>query len=96
MKCFQCGACCREMNSPPFIGPDDPDMLALPAEVRADYDRGMQGREFTGWPDGVPCFWLTDEGTCRHYAHRPSICREFVSRSSACDSWRAQVEAETA
>ena len=76
------------MNSPPFAGADDPELVNLPSEVRADYERGMKGREFTGWPDGVPCFWLTEDGLCRHYAYRPEVCRDFVSGSKSCRKWR--------
>ncbi|MBM3956593.1 MAG: hypothetical protein FJ313_00900 [Gemmatimonadetes bacterium] len=76
-----------EINSPPFGGSLDPEVLALPPDVRQDYERGMDGREFAGWPDGVPCFWLED-GRCRHYAHRPAVCRNFRPGSLGCLDWR--------
>jgi Fe-S-cluster containining protein len=77
-----------EMNSPPFIGADDPELLALPPNVRADYEMGMQGREFTGWLDGVPCFWLTDDNTCKYHDHKPEICLDFEPGSQSCRDWR--------
>ena len=93
MICKQCGACCREMNSPPFLGMDDPYFAGLPPAIRASYERGMAGREFTGWPDGVPCFWLTEEGRCRYYQYRPEVCRDFEPGGESCLAWRQAAEA---
>ena len=93
-KCQQCGACCAEMNSPPFCGEKDPQLVALPPDIRADYEMGMKGRAFSGWPDGVPCFWLTDGGTCKYYDYRPSVCRDFDPRSRSCEGWRAAAAAK--
>lgn len=91
-SCDGCGACCIEMCSPPFLGPEDPEYWELPAELRDDYDRGMNQRDADGWPDGVPCFWL-DQTTkkCRHYEYRPDICRNGLQRNDeACLAWREQ------
>jgi Fe-S-cluster containining protein len=33
---------------------------------------------------GLPCFWLMPEGTCRHYEHRPEVCREFEVGGEDC------------
>ena len=91
-SCNGCGACCMEMNSPPFIGRTDPELIALPAEVRESYEARMRKRDADGWPDGVPCFWL-DMTTkqCTHYEHRPDVCRNALERNdAACHEWRKE------
>jgi Fe-S-cluster containining protein len=75
------------MNSPPFCGNVDPDLAALPPDIRADYEAGMVQRDKDGWPDGVPCFWLIG-GKCKHYEHRPSVCREFEMGGESCLAWQ--------
>jgi Fe-S-cluster containining protein len=93
--CDDCnGACCREMNSPPFCGAEDPGLRALPPAVRADYEAGMKDRDRQGWPDAVPCFWLTPDNRCKHYEHRPEICRAMEMGGGSCLAWRARREAE--
>lgn len=88
ITCTDCGACCATQCSPPFIGTTDPEYLALPADVRANYDDRLGKRNADGWPDDVPCFWLTSEFRCLHYEHRPEICREFQVGSEGCRTWR--------
>lgn len=89
-SCNNCGACCTGMNSPPFIGREDPEYIALPAEVKASFEAGMRKREEEGWPDMVPCFWLDVETRkCIHYEHRPDICRNGLERNDkGCHKWR--------
>ena len=88
--CRDCGACCAEMNSPPFMPEhfDGTELNALPVDVREDFLDGMRARNRDDWPDNVPCFWLTDDLRCKHYNHRPEICREFEVGSEACQGWR--------
>lgn len=95
-SCEGCGACCLEQGSPPFLGPDDPELAALPPFVLASYRTGMAGRADAGWNDGVPCFWLDlNSRRCTHYEHRPAICREALERGDvACQSWRATFDIE--
>lgn len=90
IPCTDCGACCAMMESPPFIGRTDPEYIALPDAVRADYDERITKRAATGWPPDVPCFWLTSEKRCMYYEHRPEICRELELGSEGCQSWRYQ------
>lgn len=77
--CQKCGNCCREMNSPPFkpaLSGQPAEEASLPTEILREYFGGMDRREADDWPDGVPCFWLTDDNECEHYEFRPQICRE--------------------
>ena len=55
----------------------------LPGDVLADYRKHMESL-FSGeasdaaW-DAQPCFWLDQVTTsCKHYEHRPKICRDYV------------------
>ena len=89
--CNGCGSCCLEMCSPPFLGPTDEEYLALPDAVQCSYDLGMAQREEDGWIDGVACFWFDKESRrCKHYEHRPEICRDFDRGCEACHGWREQ------
>lgn len=88
ITCDDCGACCMAQCSPPFV-PGDGKVESLPADVREDYARGMRARDEAGWPADVPCFWFDPETyRCRHYEHRPAICRDFEPGSEGCLSWR--------
>ena len=55
---------------------DDATWEAMPA--------GLRGELRAGWeriPDDDedrPCVWLQSDGTCRHYEHRPKVCREAI------------------
>ena len=91
-SCDDCGACCMGMCSPPFITKDDPEYKALPGDVKASYDRGMEGREAANWVDNVPCFWLNLETRkCTHYEHRPEVCRNGLVRNDhGCHAWREE------
>ena len=91
ISCESCiAACCREMNSPPFLGKMDVQLPTLPQEIQDSYWAGMDLREAAGWPDGVPCFWLDQEtNQCKHYEHRPDICRDALEvGDEGCVSWR--------
>ncbi|MDA1229918.1 MAG: YkgJ family cysteine cluster protein [Planctomycetota bacterium] len=102
-SCDGCGACCREQESPPMYllilsGVFDDDDFrddtirarALPDNLKQELlAYGAHIRAGKPHPrDGV-CLWF-DESTrgCRHYEHRPSICRKFEMGSEACHSWR--------
>lgn len=91
-SCDGCGACCMEMNSPPFIGRDDPEFQTLPKSIQDDYLKGMEKRDADGWPDGVPCFWLDlDTRKCKQYQNRPEICRNGLERNDdGCRHWRKE------
>jgi Fe-S-cluster containining protein len=78
-------------------GPFAPDvdiLAAMPAEVRATLETYVD-QLFAGEHDGKPerpCIWLDlDSGRCKHYEHRPTICREGVEvGDAACLSWREE------
>ena len=86
LDCNECGACCTQLVYPPFYGPWDPSYQALEANrpdlfAQLAVDREERQREFrrTGVePWGTPCSWFEPETRrCKHYDHRPDICRDF-------------------
>ena len=98
-SCDGCGACCTEMNSPPFMPArvDGSDLLGISATARGSFEAGMARREEDGWPDGVPCFWLDPETRrCRHYDDRPDICRFALELGDeSCRAWREQLNIQS-
>ena len=85
LNCDDCGACCMDVCCPPFLGPDDPELVSLPDHVREDYDHGMAEQQRIGWSHSRPCFWLDPETKrCRHYDYRPIICRRFPAGGVDC------------
>lgn len=105
-SCEGCGACCREMHSPPgwamYAGPaadywieradpEDEDwqiFQAIPEPVKQELREFYANDNLDGDPHD-PCFWYDPETKgCRHYEHRPTICREFEIGEPACHRWR--------
>ena len=93
VTCDDCGACCATMCSPLFPPEhiDGTELGRLPLNVRKEFEDGIKARAETGWPDDVPCFWLTSDLKCKHYDHRPEICRELEVGSERCLSWRDEL-----
>jgi Fe-S-cluster containining protein len=103
--CKGCGACCRHVGHPMF-GPLideatgrqlpapllDPEFVALPRHLRrelVEYRRFLLARDI-GDDFGWPCIWLKPDGTCRHYEHRPRVCRDFELGGEACLRFRRE------
>lgn len=90
LDCVGCGACCMHMAVPPFIDEHE----NLPDEVLADYREAVHSRELqfaVHGVDEIPCAWF-DMVTrrCRHYEHRPKICRDFDMGGDDCRRMREQ------
>lgn len=98
-SCDNCGACCRNQPCPPgfhhihtgctdLAWAEDVEIIAAaPAEVRESLRQWFAERErLDDWKviDGQPCCWLTEDGRCRHYEHRPTLCREMEVGSEGC------------
>jgi len=65
----------------------------MPGELRAelrDYFAGIQdGTVEEREAAGLACLWFDpDRRRCRHYHHRPSVCREFEVGGADCVNWR--------
>jgi uncharacterized protein len=106
VSCDGCGACCMTQGSPPALVYEWPQdkfvweqrvptawMRGLPpdlfAELDAYYD-AMINRGSPGRPE-MPCLWLDVETRrCRHYEHRPAICRDFPVGEGSCLAWRKE------
>ncbi len=94
-SCDGCGACCMHAQEPPFAGvngvaagPDPywdnlPEFLKLEIEsLRSEVQSNSRRCE--------PCLWL-DLATkrCRHYEHRPKLCRDFELGGEECLGFRS-------
>lgn len=68
ISCNGCGLCCMWESQPPFGD----------GEEKPDI-------EITPNPFNTPCCWLDLETKkCKHYEHRPKICRDFQLGGSDC------------
>ena len=73
-NCDNCGVCCLGQNLLPFSG-NLVDARKLPEDLMIELLRIAKGPLFGD--DGCACVWLDRAtGRCRHYEHRPSVCRE--------------------
>lgn len=99
-----CGACCLHMGMPPFDCYDDDDIefVGLPDELKRELEQvwdshfGDQKEKFEGRISnntGGACAWLDLETRkCRHYEHRPAICRNFEPGCDVCQEDREIAE----
>ena len=95
VNCDGCGACCLHFGHPMFFrseggrGPFEPQYYKLPDHLREEYDNYMA--EMDGDDSGEPCIWLDFETRkCRHYEHRPEVCRSFEVGGEDCIRLRQQ------
>jgi len=80
MTCQRCGKCCSTQGSPPFFDQTQTGQLsldALPPHLRTSYRRQRDTDPYR-YDRGLPCFWWNpDTKLCKHYEHRPPICRDY-------------------
>lgn len=105
-SCEGCGACCREQCSPPgyvmmlahgtggYPDPEDIERFKnLPEEVMAtivEHLEKLRSGE-RGRNGDTPCIWFDKQKRqCRHYEHRPNICRGLEVGSDGCRFWRQE------
>lgn len=95
--CDDCGLCCMHMRTPPFIRMHDPEWDALPGHLKDEITNYLDGpratlQDLSFIADQSPCIWLDlITGKCRHYEHRPSVCRDFQVGNESCRDWRSSV-----
>ena len=94
ISCENCGLCCMHMRTPPFLGPTDPEFMALPEALRREYLTWIESPRIdlldSRGQEDSPCIWLNQgTGRCRHYASRPQVCRDFEAGSEACLAFRS-------
>lgn len=83
-NCNGCGACCQHMNTPPFYSHVEEE---CPEELWAEILSYLDSPE---WSDeDKPCLWYDAETrSCKHYEHRPTVCRDFIMGSGDCHASR--------
>lgn len=100
LACEGCGACCTACGCPPgaylylaILPPhlwpqwvtDSPDVGLWQRTPEAARDEVRAYRRDDIRPNGKPCIWLDpDTRRCRHYEHRPTVCRRFERGSGEC------------
>lgn len=105
-SCSGCGACCRQMGSPPmyliahasgdpahWLDEDEQRWYAtMPPEALQAIEVYSEWVDSDDFRDAQPCCWLNQEtGACRWYEHRPWICRDFEIGGEACREHRRVV-----
>ena len=91
-SCDGCGLCCEGIGSPvllyasrPGIGEPHPFRPTdLPRELIEEIDFHFSGLT-RGQEPLARCFWFDPESRrCRHYEHRPQLCRDYELGGPAC------------
>ena len=63
--------------------PDAPEIKDLPQELKDELLRYKPSET------DLVCIWFDRQTKgCKHYEHRPDICRDFEIGSSECHTWR--------
>ena len=94
LNCDDCGACCMSIGHPHFwraaTGENaDPHWAGLPDNLKTEINQYIDGLEDHDM--GQPCIWLDlDTKSCRHYEHRPQMCRDFEVNSFHCRRIRSE------
>ncbi len=71
------------VNSLPGAVHDRSLWESMPAPLREELTKAYEGEKM-GFRI-APCLWLdTTTRRCRHYEHRPTVCREFVVGGEWC------------
>lgn len=81
VDCNGCGLCCMNQPCPPFCGDGDPSRAECPPELLAEIEAYIFSSRYN---ESHPCFWLDGYGRCRHYEHRPEICRDYEVGGESC------------
>ena len=83
------------MGYPAFVlgtakHPAEENWRSLPDDLKQELDQFVASYPTrpSGQLDG-PCFWF-DQKTrgCKHYDHRPRVCRDFQVGAAECLGWR--------
>lgn len=98
-NCDDCGACCTGQAALPVSWYTSTAVLldgssSLPPELLAELEAMRIRFLADGFPpDDSACVWYDVETRrCRHYEHRPDICRDEVQPGDdSCRNWRRSV-----
>ncbi len=102
-NCDDCGACCTGQSALPIhlLGGGVftmPGCSPLTDELRLELQQTIERFEAEGWlADDSPCIWYDAEAKrCKHYEHRPTICRDEVKPGDeACRRWRRSLKIDS-
>jgi len=86
VNCNDCGMCCMHMNVPPFTYMDGDEP---PSEFKQEIDLYVNSVRYSD--DAIPCMWLdVSTGKCKHYDHRPAVCKDFEVGGESCQLYRKE------
>lgn len=92
-SCENCGACCMGMGFPPFGVADwdaeDSEYQALQEDLRHELDRIWDDRGIRSFAGSACCWFDPATRRCKHYEHRPAVCRDFEPGNLICLEDRA-------
>ena len=81
VSCSGCGACCKEIGAPPFMGHEIYD---LPDDLRDEVLANRDQEDIN-----KACYWFdAATKTCKNYEHRPLLCQDFEPESRGCLAFR--------
>lgn len=84
-NCDGCALCCLYQPVPPFT---DDELGIIRKDLRAGINKYTRA---TWYRSGQACLWLDKEaGTCKHYEHRPAVCRKFDRGGEQCVELRVE------
>ena len=79
-SCDGCGVCCLQQGHPPYT---DDELQYVPDDLLGPIQEHLAALEESDF--GQPCIWFDDETKqCRHYEHRPQVCRDFERGCPMC------------
>ena len=85
LNCDDCGVCCSEMGTPPFVRHEIYD---LPPQLRDEILK-WEIKEPDRENSEKSCYWWNSEtGHCKQYDYRPTTCRDFEVGCDSCLSYR--------
>jgi Fe-S-cluster containining protein len=92
LTCDHCGACCMHIAAPPYTYDELVEMVDQHpdayTELYPDLCTAIDRRDMTvamGDTDEIPCGFFDEKSCqCKHYDHRPAICREFEPGCEPC------------
>jgi len=82
ITCDNCGVCCSELGTPPFLGFE---IFKLPVDLKDE----VLKKGFGDDKIGQPCYWWDPKTKkCTQHKNRPQLCRDFKAGSDSCLAFR--------
>ncbi len=81
LDCTDCGKCCEKQGTPPMM---KEEYDSLPSYLKWNIEDHNERYDYS-----LPCLWFDEvKKQCRHYNHRPQVCKDFEVGGEFCISMR--------